>query len=518
MNGAEALVKTLEKAGIEVCFANPGTSEMHLVGALDKSTAIRSVLVLFEGVATGAADGYARMSGKPAATLLHLGPGFANSLANLHNARRALSPMLNIVGDHATFHIQYDTPLTSDIGAYAEAAESWWRRSGSASKLSADAAEAIATARDYPGRIATLIVPADHAWGEAASPAAAEPGAGPRKPTADLIEEMAEKCRSGKAALLLAGRSLHERGLMAAGRIRDTAGVRLFSETFAARLERGAGRVATERMPYFADWARERLKEVKHLLLVGAQAPTSFFAYEGQPSSAVPEGCEVTVLAAPDENGEAALEALAERLGATRGPKLQEALLPEPPTGELTAEAVAAAVARALPPEAVVSDEAATSGLPLFPATAGAAPHTWLNLTGGAIGQGLPLAVGAAIACPHRKVVNLQADGSALYTVQALWTAARERLDIVTVLYANHTYEILKLELMKTGQAESAGATAKSLLTLAPPKIDWVSIAKGFGVEAVRAERADDFAAAFDKAMTRKGPYLIEAAIKPLFP
>jgi len=517
MNGAEALVKTLEAGGIEACFANPGTSEMHLVGALDKSKTIRSVLVLFEGVATGAADGYARMTGKPAATLTHLGPGFANSLANLHNARRARSPLLNIVGDHATYHIKYDTPLTSDISAYAAAAQSWWHRSESAAGLPAAAAEAIAAARAYPGRIATLIVPADHAWGAANGTAEPPAPVGPAPVPQLRLDEAAEIIRAGSAALLLGGKALSQRGLAAAGRIRDGAAARLIAETFAPRLDRGAGRVAVERLPYFADWIAATLAEVKHLILVGAAAPASFFAYEGQSSWASPPGCTVTTLAEPGEDLQAALEALAQRLGVeTTTPARQAPSLPDLPSGELTAEGVAAVVARTMPPDAIVSDEAITAGIALYPATQGAAPHTWLNSTGGAIGDGMPLAVGAAVACADRKVINLQADGSALYTVQALWTQARENLNVATVIFANHSYEILKLELMKTGQAMSAGETARSLLSLGRPNVDWVHVARGFGVEAGRATTVEEFGKVFARALEHRGPYLVEAAIKPL--
>jgi len=518
MTGAETLIKTLEKGGVDVCFANPGTSEMNLLGALDKSERIRSVLVLFEGVASGAADGYARMTDKPATTLVHLGPGFANSLANIHNARRARSPMINIVGNHATYHIKYDTPLTGDIIGLASAANNWVRQSESAESLAGDGAAALAAALTYPGQIATLIVPADHAWGHATDTATIPMIAKPQRVSQRTIDQTAETIRSGKkSALLLGGRALRERGLDAAGRIREKASVRLISETFAPRVQRGAGRVAVDRLPYFGDWIGEDLKDVDNLILVGAPPPTSFFAYKDKPSRASPDSCKVTTLAEPHEDIAAALEALAECLGAANEPApLQQPNVPGIPSGELDAESIAACVAALLPENAIVSDESATSGLPLHNATQGAAAHDWLNLTGGSIGLGMPLATGAAIACPDRKVINLQADGSAMYTLQALWSQARENLDVTTVIYANHSYAILKYELLQTGIAETAGEIAQSLLSLANPNLDWVKLAGGMGVPAGRATSVATFYQELEKGIGIKGPYLIEATIKPI--
>ncbi|MBP6364280.1 MAG: acetolactate synthase large subunit [Novosphingobium sp.] len=514
MNGAEALIETLQLCGVEVCFANPGTSEMQLVAALDSHARIRPVLGLFEGVVTGAADGYGRMADKPAATLLHLGPGLGNGLANLHNARRAGSPVINLIGDHATYHLHYDAPLTSDAEGVARPMSDWVRVARSARDLPQAGAEAYAQAMRYPGAIASLIVPADHAWDEGASTVAAAVPATPPKAPAAVVADAAEALRSkGPTALYLGGRALRGKALIAAGRIAAATGARLICETFPARMERGAGRVAVEKLPYFGEQAADYLKDFTAIVFVGAEPPVSFFAYPGKPSWLSPEGARLVRLASLREDAEDALSALAEALDAPPEPGLiQPAAIPPAPDGPLNLMSMGAIVAELMPADAIVSDEAATAGMALYPMTAGAAPHDWMTLTGGAIGQGLPLAVGAAIACPDRKVLALQADGSGMYTCQALWTMAREKLDVTTVIINNGSYAILNIELARVG-VQNPGPKALSMLSLRDPALDWVSISQGMGVPAVRATTAAEFRAALADAIAHKGPRLVEAIV-----
>jgi acetolactate synthase I/II/III large subunit len=515
MNGAESLVKTLVACGVDVCFTNPGTSEMHFVAALDKVDGMRAILGLFEGAVTGMADGYGRMKEKPAATLLHLGPGLANGLANLHNARRASTPIVNIVGDHATYHAQYDAPLASDITGFARPVSAWVHTSMSPKTIAADGARAVQAARAAPGQIATLILPADTAWLEADGAAGPLPFLEPAPVSDAAIDEAAKLLRNGKkTALLMRGSALKEAGLEAAGRIRAQTGARLFCDTFSPRLARGAGRVAVERIPYFAEQIVEFLAPIEQLILVGTKPPVSFFAYPGKPSWCVPDGCRILYLSHPHEDGLGALEALAETLHAPReaAERTKLARADRPKAGKLNPYSAGEAIAHYLPENAVISDEAATAGLGATMYLGASAPHDHLSLTGGSIGQGVPLATGAAVACPDRKVVCLQGDGGAMYTLQALWTQARERLDVTTVIFANRSYAILKIELMRVG-AENPGSKALSLFDLQNPELNWVSLASGMGVEASRATTAEEFADQFASAMKGRGPRLIEAVI-----
>jgi acetolactate synthase-1/2/3 large subunit len=514
MNGAQSLVETLVNCGVDTCFANPGTSEMHLVASLDTVSGLRSVLCLFEGVATGAADGYGRIAGKPAATLLHLGPGLANGLANLHNARRAATPILNIVGDHATYHLQYDALLTSDIAGFARPVSSWIHESKSAKEVASDAARAVQAARSAPGCIATLILPADAAWNPAERAAARLPDIGPALVNADTIESVAKQmCNGKKTAMLLRGRALIGAGLEAAGRIHAKTGVRLLCDTFAPQAEMGAGRVAVERIPYFGEQVTAFLAGTEQMIMVGSKPPVSFFAYPGKPSWCVPEACELIHLAFPHEDGVAALHHLADALGAPQETAARVALhLPGLPTGSLNSLSVAQIIAQLTPDDAIYADESNTSSLPLLMMLARARPHIHLPLAGGSIGQGLPLAVGAALAAPHRKVVCPHGDGGAAYTMQALWTMAREKLDVTTVIYANRSYAILNYELHRVG-VTSVGENARAMLDLHNPEMNWTQIAMGLGVDASRATTAEAFAAQYESAMKQSGPRLIEAMI-----
>lgn len=511
MNGAHALLRTLVANGVDTCFTNPGTSEMHFVAALDDVPEMRAVLALFEGVATGAADGFGRMADRPAATLLHLGPGLGNGLANLHNARRARTPLVNIVGDHATYHQVFDAPLASDIESVARNVSAWIRSVDTPAEVGRAAAEAILAA--MRGRVATLILPADASWSEGAEPGpiAAVPALH-RVPT-DAIELAAKALRSGEpAALLLGGGALRERGLIAAGRIAAATGAKLLCETFPARLERGAGLPSVERLGYLAEFAIAQLTGLRHLVLVDARAPVSFFAYPDKPSNLVPDGCEVHELVPDAFDAQSALDELAGVLGApVSGVLGADATRPERPTGALTAETIAQAVGALLPEGAIVSDEANTAGLFLSGATAGAPRHDWLTLTGGAIGQGMPVATGAAVACPDRPVLSLQADGSAMYTLQSLWTQARENLDVTTVIFDNGSYAILSLELSRVGARTDGNAA--DLFDISRPPLDFVALAKGMGVDGIRVDTADDLVHALERAQVEPGPYLIDAML-----
>ncbi|HEX6392691.1 MAG TPA: acetolactate synthase large subunit [Acidimicrobiales bacterium] len=515
MNGASALLRTLTGAGVNTCFMNPGTSEMHFVAALDDVPEMRGVLALFEGVATGAADGYARMADRPAAVLLHLGPGLGNGIANLHNARRAASPVVNVVGDHATYHKQYDAPLESDIDALASNVSGWVRRSMKTAELPADAAAAISAAYGPPGQVATLILPADVSWSEGAEPAPAPPVPGLRTPDPDAVSSVAAAVRSGRpVGFLVGGRACRADTLALAGAVAATHKAKLFAETFPSRLQRGAGRVAPERLAYLGEMAVAQLEGLSHLVLVDARSPVSFFAYPEKPSDLVPDGVQVHTLVRPGDDARAALEALAAELGVdpAAAPTTSPGRPSAPESGPLTADALGLAIGAFLPEDAIVADESNTSGLFISGATAGAPPHDWLTLTGGSIGIGLPLAVGAAVACPDRKVLALEADGSAMYTAQALWTMAREGLDVTTVILSNRSYAILNMELQRVGAA-AGGPRARSMLDLHDPDLDFVALAASMGVPATRADTAADFSDQLARALATPGPNLVEAVI-----
>ncbi len=515
MNGAESLVRTLVNAGVEICFTNPGTSEMHFVAALDRVPGMRCVLGLFEGVVTGAADGYARMKDKPASTLLHLGPGLGNGLANLHNARKAQSPIVNIVGDHATYHLEHDAPLTADVEGIAWPVSAWVRTSRDARSVAGDGAEAVAAAWTRPGQVATLILPANTAWEESDGPATMAPLAGPPRVAEERVKSVAAVLRSGEpTVILMTGHVLRAHGLEVAGAIAAASGARLMGQMSNARLARGAGRVSIERVPYPVDQALGMLAGVKNMVLVGAKAPVAFFAYPDKPSLLWPEDCAVHTLAEAHQDTVHALEWLADELDAPLDGAVLQSLerSPLPADGPLDIDAIAQAVGALLPENAIVADEAIGSGRGMHPFTMGSPPHDWLQICGGAIGLGLPMATGAALACPDRKVIGLQADGSAMYTLQALWTQAREGLDVTTVLFANRAYASLKHELFNVG-AHNPGRTALDMLEIGRPDLDWVALARGMGVEAGRATTNAEFVRELRAGLASEGPYLIEAVI-----
>ncbi|NOX50539.1 MAG: acetolactate synthase large subunit [Gammaproteobacteria bacterium] len=518
MNGAESLIRGLISAGVNVCFANPGTSEMHMVQAIDGVNDMRAILCLFEGVCTGAADGYARMKETPACTLLHLGAGLGNGIANLHNARRASTPLVNLIGDHAAYHVHYDAPLTSDIADIAKGVSSWIRNSATAQGLGQDARDAVAAALsanpDNLGNVATLIIPADCSWGAGHSTA----GGRLTKQTAEVtndgvIEAVDALGNSGADTLLLLdGLGLSAEGVQQAGRIVKKTGCRVFSTTFPARVESGPGLFPVPRMPYFPEHVMDVVGSVKKIVMAGARAPVSFFAYPNSPSELYNSDCDLVRLAHRHQNVEAALKRVADALDAPEFPDTvslgQRPVLPE---GELTTSKIGQALAAMIPDQSIVAVDSGGGGA-AYATLQQSVRHTWLNLTGGSIGQGGPVSVGAAVACPERPVFALLGDGGAGYTIQYLWTAARENLNIVTVIFSNSSYNILDVEYHRLG-VNSVGEKAASLFDLSNPEIDWVSLATGYGVPAARAVTADEFVLALQEGMKVDGPFLIEAKV-----
>lgn len=513
MLGSESLIQSLVDSDVDVCFMNPGTSEMHFVNALDAVPAMRSVLCLFEGVATGAADGYSRIAGKPAAVLLHLGPGLGNGLANMHNAKRAKSPMVVIVGGHATYHNRYDAPLQSDIEGIARTMSAWVHTSGHQRDVGRDAAEAVALARSTPGKIATLVLPADVSWSEGGTVAP------PRRPAPVLevdkgvIEAAAAILGSGdKTVLLIGGAAMRERGMLAANRIAKATGATVLA-TGSNRSERGAGLPVFSRVAYLGEEAVAQMQGTRHMILAGAKSPVTFFAYPGVASDVVPEGADVTVLADDAQDIEAALESLADQVAQGVEADVRGPALPPSPTGELTTRSMADAVAVTLPPNAILVEEAVTSGAFVGSALAGAPRHDVLPVMGGAIGGGMPTAVGAAVAAPDRPVINLQADGSAMYTIQSLWTQARENLNITTVLMNNQSYAILRNELTRVGAGYNPGPRALDMLDIGRPTLNFAELATGMGVPGVRVTTAEELVEALRNAQAEDGPHLIEVML-----
>ncbi|MBB1601344.1 acetolactate synthase large subunit [Variovorax sp. UMC13] len=513
MNGAEALLRTLCAAGVDSCFSNPGTSEMHFVAAMDRVAGMRGIPVLAEGVATGAADGYGRMARKPAATLLHCGPGLANGIANLHNARRARSPVLNLIGDLSHTHRPADPPLASDIESLARVVSSWTRVARDVHAVAGDGAAAVAAAMGAGKGIASLVLPSDVCWTEGAQPAVPQVAAPASAVPSSAIARAVEWTALGaQTVLLLGGEALYGEGLAFAGAIARRTGARLMAESAIARIERGRGRPAVARVPYAPAAAIEAMASVGKLLLVGARRPV--FSFAGPDGRSRPErtDLEVAVLAHAEEDIPDALARLAAALGCAPSPPHAVSVERVPPaTGAVTPASFVQSLAALLPEAAIVVDESVSFGRDLFPHMGGAAPHDWLQLTGGAIGSGMPMATGAAVACPGRRVVNLQADGSALYTVQSLWTQAREGLDVTTVILSNRRYAILFDEMRRVGAA--ASRTASDLLSLERPEIDWLRMARAFGVEAERADTMAAFNAAFGRSLRARGPRLIELVL-----
>jgi len=512
VNGAETLVRTLLASGVTTCFANPGTSEMHFVAALDRVPGMRCVLCLFEGVATGAADGYGRMAEKPAITLLHGGPGLANGLANLHNARRARSPIVNVVGDQASYHRPLDPPLTADTEGWARGLSAWTRVVASVATIGQDAAAAVQAARTGHGQIATLIAPADTCWDDGGTEGAPLPPLAADKVAPHVIQQIAAILRGNRpVTMILGGSPIRSTMITDAYRIAAATGAKLIAAPFNARVERGRGRHPIPRLPYGIDQAMDVLADAAHIVLIGAAPPVAPFAYPGKPGYLFPKEAGLHVLARPEQDVGDALARLADALSAPAvdGPKPQA--IARPTGGEINPQSIGQSLAALLPEGAIVIDESVSFGRAFFNDLAGAAPHDWLQITGASIGSGLPMATGAALAAPDRRVVALQADGSALYTVQALWTQAREKLPVTTVLLSNRRYAILLNELTNVGA--NPGRVALDMMSLGDPDLGWLKIAEGMGIEAARATTVTDFQDVFAQANKARGPFLIELAI-----
>ncbi|BFG77974.1 acetolactate synthase large subunit [Paraburkholderia terrae] len=516
MNGAESLVATLVDQGVDICFANPGTSEMHFLAALGNNPKMRSVLCLFEGVATGAADGWYRMKDKPASTLLHLGPGLANGLANIHNAKRASSGMVNVVGEHSVSHLKYDPPLTSDIEGLARPLSHWVRRAESADTIGWDAAQAVAKASGHPGQIATLILPGDTSWQQAgAAPMLPPPVAAHRKtPNVARIEHIARVLRSGEPTLIiLANKATRGAALEKAGRVAAATGAKLGSQFFTARIERGAGRVPIARIPYAVAQATAFLKDYRHIVTVETKEPVAFFAYPDKPSLLKAEGTLAHALVEEDEDSELAFDMLLQALDATGTTPLVQPRIDTPvPTGALNPTSIAQALAAALPEHCIVVDESLTTGRESMSLTMGALPHDLINNMGGSIGYATPVATGAALACPDRRVFCMVGDGSAMYTIQSLWTQARENLNVTTIIFANNSYAILKAEYANMG-AGAPGERALSMIDIDKPRIDWLAMAKSMGVPGLAVETAESFHKAMVDSTREPGPCLIEVRL-----
>ena len=513
MNGAHALLATLRANGVDTCFMNPGTSEMHFVAALDDVEDVHGVLCLFEGVATGAADGYARVRATPATTLLHLGPGLANGWANLHNARRAHSSVVNIVGDHATYHAVMDAPLQSDIDAVAGALEGTLERPASPDEMAECVASAVASSFGPPGRVATLVVPADVSWGELTSEPDNWPVATVREPLAldwTALANVRHTLRTSRCAVLVGGSALERDQLGLARRLADATGASLVMETFPAIMDHGDGVASAERLIYLSEFATAQLADVESLILIGAIEPVAFFAYPDLPSRLTAPGCQVVSLAPPGSDTRTALEYLVDELDAP-ALVLERGECPGVPSGPLTTQSLAAAIAATLPEDVIVADESTTGGVHLLGATRFAPAHRWMTLTGGSIGMGLPLALGAAVASRQR-VLAVESDGSMMYTVQALWSMAREGLDVTVVALVNRSYAILAFERERIG-ASSANSASQRLLDLDDPSLDICALATGFGVPSVRAQTADELVAALRRSYATPGPMVIEAIL-----
>jgi acetolactate synthase I/II/III large subunit len=515
MNGAESLVATLVDQGVDICFANPGTSEMHFLAALGGNATMKSVLCLFEGVCTGAADGWYRMTDRPASTLLHLGPGLANGLANIHNAKRASSGMVNVVGEHSVTHLKYDPPLQSDIEGLARPLSHWVRRADSGNTIAWDAAAAVTAASGHPGQIATLILPGDTSWQDAGAPIALPARTVTRKaPSQARIEHIAQVLRSREPALIiLANKATRGRALDLAGQVANAADCRLGSQFFTARIERGAGRTPIERIPYAVAPGSTFLKDFKHLITVETKEPVAFFAYPDKPSLLKPEGTLVHPLVEADEDSELAFEMLLDALGGRQAAqRVQERIETPMPTGALNPVSIAHAIAHALPEGAILVDESLTTGREAMGLTMGARPHDLINNMGGSIGYSPPMAVGVALACSDRRTFCTVGDGSAMYTIQALWTQAREQLPVTTVIYANNSYAILKAEYANMG-AGTPSERALSMIDIDNPRIDWLAMGKSMGVPGVAVETAEDFTKAMIASTYAAGPQLIEVRL-----
>lgn len=509
MNGAEALVSAAVKNGVKICFANPGTTEMPLVQAMDSVPGLRGILCLHENVVTGAADGYGRMTGSPAMCLLHLGPGLANGLTNLHNARRAFTPILVVIGEHATWHLSADPLLATEIEAVARNVSEYVKRNEGTLTIASDLGEAIAASMEKGGRIATLIVPHDFQIADADGKTLERRALPETQYSFRQVTQSAQALKAGKSALLLGGPALSEAGIMLAGRIAEASGADLICDTFFARMERGGDLPSPIRLPYFPDQALELTRRYQHVIIVGTRRPVAFFGYPELPSYLTTEE-QTVMLSGPQEDTLGALTALAHEVHAADEIEPNRGQRPDMPKGALNAQSVSAVIAGLQPSNCIIMDEALTVGAPYFDASRHVPRFSHLMLTGGAIGEGPGAATGAAVACSDRKVINFQSDGCGAYSVQAFWTQARENLDVVTIIGSNRSYNILRVELLRAG-VKQPGPIARSMSSLDRPFLDWIKIGEGFGVPSVAVDTAEALARELERALLQKGPRLIEA-------
>lgn len=513
--GADIMFDALYQGGARICFANPGTTELTMVSALARQTGIRSVLSLFEGVCTGAADGYFRVSGQVPLTLLHLGPGFANGIANLHNARRAGSRIINLIGDHASWHLSYDAPLTSDIESLASPVSREVIRMRSPAGITADVQSSFEATCRKEGGSATLIIPTD------VIDATVKPGSAQLRASTwqganvadQIISDAAQKARNAdEIIVLIGGNALDEAGIKAGAALAEKLGGRLLMEPYPAIVTLGGDLPQVERQAYFPDDVIAQMGDAT-VILAGSRMPISYFGYEGWPSQLVAEE-RLVRLAGPEHDAVDALQRLAEILGAeaVSSPEHKTANSVADGGASLTPASVIEELIEQLPDGSIISLEGSTLGGPWLRSAHRARRHRVMTNTGGAIGQGLPCAVGAALAAPDVRVVSLQSDGSAQYTFQSLWTMAREKLNVTVIIAANHRYAILQTELARA-DAPLDDAVIADLTLLDRPRIDWVALATGYGVEAVRATTNDELAAALRYGLSLDGPLLIQAEL-----
>lgn len=517
VNGAEALVATLEACGVTACFANPGTTELEIVAALDRSAGIRSVPVLFEGVAVGAADGFGRMSGIPGAALLHTGAGFPNGLSAVLNAAKASSPSIAIVGDHPLAIREWNHVIASgvDIERVAAPYAKWVRRSR-LTTVGQDAADAFAAACSAPGGPATLVVPSDVAWSAGAEPGRPSAAQKPSPVSAEAVLQAAYALRlPGEAALVLHGEAtVDPAALRAAADIAATTGCRVMAR--ASRIVRGPDFLPVEFLPYSPMLAIEALKGIRHLVLVGAHPPIMPWTYPDRsaPMMADPE-CRIWTLARPEENVVDALTTLAAEIGGDRSraaPQPAPGMAPVPASGTVTPDALAQSIAALIPENAIVIDESVTTGRSFYQVSAASRPHDWLRNLGGALGYGQPVAIGSAIACPDRKVIVLQGDGAAMYTPQSLWTIAHEGLNVLVVIFANRSYEVLRVD-MRLRHQNVDGAVNHALTDLGTPAIDWAGLARSLGIRSARLDSMQAFNEAFAREAQTAEPALLEVIV-----
>ena len=517
MNGAAAFFKSIVDNGIDTIFACPGTSEMQVVDEVGYSN-LRVVLCLFENSVTGMADGYARMLDKPALGMVHVTCGLTNALANMHNARIANSRMIIFGGGVHVAH-EVNEPVHSMLQRQpyvAQIAAQCVIEARSPDQLAAAATQALKASNDGAGKIVYVYGPNNAVWGESSFQGKLTSSAEQRQRVSTAtISSIADTLKAGKkTAFILDNLALREEGLEILGRIAEGAGGRLFREWLPSRIAMGAGRVRTETLPYGGAEGRELLSEFDQIVLVGAKIPVCPFSYENQPWVKIPENCNVHTLATADHDILAALEELATQLDLPEKASNRYNRKPgEPPTGPLSGNSIVQSLSILMPADSIVLDEAMLENV-MFPLLMdGAAPFDFMAACpGGAIGAGPPVACGAAIACPNRKVILLEGDFSLMQGNTALWSMAQHNLDICVINYNNEGSASLSTELARVRQGEAQPKSIE-LLRIRKPTIDYAAMAESMGVPASRAETAEEFHLQLTKAMSTKGPHFIDANI-----